>query len=105
MEEKERVKKEKVKQQEERKQRMEKRKKEKAEQAEEIRKNIEAKKQRQTSNPTQRKAQKGDAQSHFTEDEVKLFERRFENGYDLKNDERYNAWLKTRSEPLHKEGR
>ena len=110
MEEKERVKKEKVKQQEERKQRIEKRKKEKAEQAEERRKNIEAKKQKQTSNPTQKKAQKGqkDAQLNFTEEEVKRFERRFENGYDLKNDERYNAWLKTHtteSEPLRKAGR
>ena len=52
MDKKERVKKDKAKQQEERKQRMEQRRKEKAEQAEEKRKNIEAKKLKQMSNPT-----------------------------------------------------
>jgi hypothetical protein len=31
----------------------------------------------------------------FTEEEIKLYER-FEKGYDLKADERYNAWLKGR---------
>ena len=46
------VKKDKAKQQEERKQRMEQRRKEKAEHAEERRKNIEAKKLKQMSNPT-----------------------------------------------------
>lgn len=30
----------------------------------------------------------------FTEEEQRLFENRFENGYDLQTDERYNAWLK-----------
>ena len=110
IEEKERVKKEKLKQQEERKQRIEKRKKEKAEQMEGRRKNIEVKKQKEASNPTQRKARKGqiDTQLTFTEEEVKRFETRFENGYDLKDDERYNSWLKTRtseSEPLHQAGR
>ena len=109
MEEKERAKKDKIKQQEERKRRMEQRRKEKVEQAEEKRKNSEAKKQKQMSNPTPRKAQRSQkaAQLSFTVDEVKWFERRFENGYDLKNDERYNAWLKTRtteSEPLCKAG-
>ena len=29
----------------------------------------------------------------FTEDEVRLFELRLENGYDLKHDQRYNKWL------------
>ena len=31
----------------------------------------------------------------FTESEIKLFSTRIENGYDLKTDERYNAWLNT----------
>ncbi len=30
----------------------------------------------------------------FTEGEIKLFERRYENGYDLEGDDRYNYWLK-----------
>ena len=124
IEEKEQAKKEKVKQQEERKQRIEQRKKQKAEQAEERRKKIEVKKQnasqlKHTQDPGQRKARKaqkdgkGPSKSNkterlpFTEDEIKRFETRFENGYDLKNDERYNVWLKTRkgeSEPLHQAG-
>ena len=33
----------------------------------------------------------------LTEEETKLYERRFENGYDLTTDERYNAWVKTKS--------
>lgn len=33
----------------------------------------------------------------FTEKELQLFETRFENGYDLTTDDRYNAWLKTKS--------
>jgi hypothetical protein len=32
----------------------------------------------------------------FTEEEIKLFETRFENGYDLRTDERYNAWLRAK---------
>ncbi len=30
----------------------------------------------------------------FTEGEIKLFERSYENGYNLRDDERYNCWLK-----------
>jgi hypothetical protein len=33
----------------------------------------------------------------FTEDELSLFERRYENGYDLKGDSRYNLWLKLKT--------
>ena len=29
----------------------------------------------------------------FTKEELLLFERRYENGYDFHNDEGYNAWL------------
>ena len=29
----------------------------------------------------------------FTDEEISLFERRFENGYDLTGDKRYNLWL------------
>ena len=29
----------------------------------------------------------------FTEDEVQLFKLRWENGYDLRHDQRYNKWL------------
>ena len=115
IEEKERLKKEKEKQKEERKQRIEQKKKEKAEQAEKRRKNIEAKKLERlneakcTRGPGQRKTVRSERDGKyvsesdktqrmtFTEDEIKLFERRFENGYDLKNDERYNTWLKTRT--------
>ena len=45
------------------------------------------------------KLQQGDqkCELRFTDDEIKRFEIRFENGYDLQNDERYNAWLKARS--------
>ena len=32
----------------------------------------------------------------FTEQEIKFLETRLENGYDLKSDERYNAWLKAK---------
>ncbi len=31
----------------------------------------------------------------FTEKELTLFERRYENQYDLTNDQRYNLWLAT----------
>ena len=33
-------------------------------------------------------------ETEFTAEELKLFERRFENGYDLTTDKRYNLWLK-----------
>ena len=32
----------------------------------------------------------------FTEQEIKFLETKLENGYDLKSDECYNAWLKTK---------
>ena len=32
----------------------------------------------------------------FTKEEVLKFQRRFENGYDIKTDHRYNSWLKTK---------
>ena len=34
----------------------------------------------------------------FTEEEIKLFEIRFDNGYDLTTDERYNAWLRAKGD-------
>ena len=33
----------------------------------------------------------------FTKDELSLFERRYENGYDLKDDNRYNLWLREKA--------
>ena len=30
----------------------------------------------------------------FSSEELKKFEKRFDNGYNLKHDERYNLWLK-----------
>ena len=101
IEEKERVKKE---QQEER---MENRKRKPSRHRKLRRKNIEPKKQ---ANHTQRKSQKGqkDTQLSFTEDKVLQFEIWFKNGYDLKNDYSYDAWLKTRTtdnEPLCKASR
>ena len=30
----------------------------------------------------------------FSSEELKKFEKRFDNGYDLQHDERYNLWLK-----------
>jgi len=32
--------------------------------------------------------------SQFTAAEIALYERRMEEGYDLKTDDKYNAWLK-----------
>ena len=34
------------------------------------------------------------AKANFTAQEMKKFTTRYENGYNLKCDERYNAWLK-----------
>lgn len=36
-----------------------------------------------------------DSPTSFTVDEIKLFQRRYDEGYDLHHDERYNLWLKT----------
>ena len=71
---------------------------------------MEAKKVEKARNQEQKKqSKKKDRSAHdkekhgkdgpfsFTENEIKLFETRLENGYDLKTDERYNAWLKTKS--------
>lgn len=41
-------------------------------------------------------------ESTFTEQEIKLFKRRFENGYDLKSDRRYNLWLKNKRRWLNR---
>jgi hypothetical protein len=30
----------------------------------------------------------------FSEEEIKLFTKRYQNNYDLKHDERYNLWIK-----------
>ena len=37
---------------------------------------------------------KGLQEQTFTAEEIKLFKRRQENGYDITTDERYNVWLK-----------
>ena len=85
--EKERMKKEKLRQKEERKLRIERKKMERAQMA--------AKKKsgkkavgRNTCN------KKGLQEQTFTAEEIKLFKRRQENGYDITTDERYNVWLK-----------
>lgn len=103
IEEKERVKKEKVQQREERKQRIEQRKQEKAKLAEERRQKIEARKlerRRATEAKKCAEGQRKDRQKgkdmqqsdqkqrlRFTDTEIKRFEVRLENGYDLTNDE------------------
>ena len=112
IEEKERVKKEKVRKKEEHKQIIEQRKQEKANLARERRQKIEARKIERRSaleakrctvgrRKLEKDIQKGHVQQSdqkqlltFTDDEIKRFEVRLENGYDLTNDERYNAWLK-----------
>jgi len=35
-----------------------------------------------------------DQAPHFSSEEIKKFERRYKNGYDLQHDEHYNLWLK-----------
>ena len=35
-----------------------------------------------------------DSNIRFTSEEVVRFERRYENGFDISSDKRYNAWLK-----------
>ena len=110
IEEKELVKKEKVRQREERKQRIEQNKQEKAKKAKERRINVEARKVERSKALAAKRCTVGrkksekkgkDVQSSddkqqfpFSEDEIKRFEIRFDNGYDLTNDERYNLWLK-----------
>jgi hypothetical protein len=108
MEKKEREKKEKARLKEERKRDMEKKRKERAKLAAEKKQRIEAKKierariQKERSQLQNRKktakrlTHEKEHHYSFTEEEIKLYERRFENGYDLKTDERYNAWLKGR---------
>ena len=39
------------------------------------------------------KASSNSGEQDFSEQEQILFERRFEEGFDIKNDERYNTWL------------
>jgi hypothetical protein len=114
IEEKERSKQEKLRLKEERKHQVEKRKQEKAELAKERKRQREAKmaekEKKRIPGPTKRGSctKKGTAACgrgkgaaattcdlSFTESEVKLFTTRLENGYDLKTDERYSAWLNT----------
>ena len=114
MEEKERNKKEKARLKEERKREMERKREERAKLAAEKKQKIEAKKvekvriqkeksqlkaQKKTKMKgklTHEKAEHGSKSLPFTEEEIKLFETRFENGYDLTTDERYNAWLRAK---------
>ena len=35
-----------------------------------------------------------DSNIRFTSEEIAKFERRYENGFDISSDKRYNAWLK-----------
>ena len=86
MEEKEQMKKEKEKQKEERKLKMEKKRAEKAQLA------AEKKNAKKTGS---RKKVKDAQETTFTPEEIKIFERRLENGYDILTDDRYNLWLKT----------
>ncbi len=94
MEEKERIKKEKIRLKEERKQQLEKKRQEKAELAAEKKRQKEAKgiKERKRTRGPKKTAAEQELQS-FTEKEIKLFETRFANGYDLTTDHRY-MWLK-----------
>ena len=100
MEEKERVKKEKIRLKEERKQQLEKKRQEKAELAAEKKRQKEAKgiKERKCTRGPKKTAaeQELDKSPSFTEKETKLFETRFANGYDLTTDECYNTWLKVK---------
>ena len=41
-------------------------------------------------------------EAEFSVDELACFERRYENGYDLTHDERYNLWLAMKYPGLHK---
>ena len=104
MEEKEQAKQQKLKQKEERKQQLEKRRLEKAKLAAEKKRQKESKRVQKTKvKKTPKKTIEHEkektadgGEGSFTEDEIKLFETRLENGYDLTIDDRYNAWLKTK---------
>ena len=111
MEEKEQIKKQKLRQKEERKQQLEKRRQEKAELAAEKKRQKESKEKKRTQGPKKKTEHglekkgktadsrgkcEGESITSFTEKEIKLFETRLENGYDLTTDARYNAWLKTK---------
>ena len=54
----------------------------------------EAKKSARAKKKVKPSAKQTPAIETFTPDEIKLFTQRFDNGYDLKHDERYNMWLK-----------
>ena len=108
IEEKEREKQEKARLKEERKRELARKREEKAKLAVERKARMEAKKMEKAKihQEKNRKVTKvkqkvtRDKVEHcpqFTEKELQLFETRFENGYDLTTDERYNAWLKTKS--------
>ena len=110
IEEKELVKREKVRQREERKRRIEQKKQEKAKKAEERRINVEASKAERSKALAAKRCTVGHKKSEkkrkdvqicddqqqfpFSQDEIERFELRFDNGFDLTNDERYNLWLK-----------
>ena len=97
IEEKETAKKEKIRQKEERKQRMEQKKQEKAKEAEQRKQKAQARKlAKEAKKCTTGKKGKDVSRFTFTDDEIKKFEIRFQNGFDLRIDERYNAWLETK---------
>ena len=100
MEEKERVKQEKIRLKEGHKQQFGKKRQEKAELAAEKKRQKEAKgiKERKHTQGTKKTAAKQGLEKSpsFTEKEIKLFKPRFANGYDLTTDKRYNTWLKTK---------
>ena len=113
IEEKERKKQEKAQLKEERKRQMKRKREEKAKLVAERKKKIEAKKaekdrvQRERSQlqnkrkPAKKKGKEaeggqGSENLSFTEKEIQLFETRYENGYDLTTDKRYNAWLRAK---------
>ena len=98
MEEKKRVKKEKIRLKE-RKQQLEKRRQEKAELAAEKKRQKEAKGIKEESVHGGQKRQllnKNLRRAHYSLRKIELFETRLANGYDLTTDERYNTWLKVK---------
>ena len=108
IEEKERSKKEKARLKEERKCEMERKREEKAKLAAEKKQKIEARKAerakmqelRKQKNATKMKRKlmhnRGEQCLPLSEKEIELFQKRFENGYDITTDQWYNAWLKAK---------
>ena len=56
----------------------------------------EAKKREKQERAKQKKTKTKCDSGDFSPTELELFQRRFDNGYDLKTDDRYNQWLKAR---------